>query len=225
MTMKHLDCSPPAWLVMLACLTTAAAACTGSPTATTPPAAPPETGLATESAPAPPAHSDRPAADACADISDWRPEIIELPPEFAPTLPVGQEELRFAPGMFEPAAATYFTYAFVFRLAEPRTAPTDGAQLESLLDAYYQGLVAAVAKGRGLTLPVERVDAAVTGQAPSFQATVTMYDAFVTGAPLTLHMDLTVAGTCVRAAASPQPRTHEVWQRLARAAACLPCAP
>jgi hypothetical protein len=223
MTMNHLDRSHPAWLVMLACLTTSGAACTGSHAATPAPAASPAADPAPPARPAPP--DTQPGADACGAISDWRPEIIELPPEFAPTLPAGQEELRFAPGMFEPADATYFTYAFVLRLAEPHAAPANSAQLESLLDRYYQGLVAAVARSRGLTLPVERVDATVTGQAPSFQATVTMYDAFVTGAPLTLHMDLTLSGACVRAAASPQPRTHEVWQQLARAAACLPCTP
>jgi hypothetical protein len=211
-----------AWFVILASVTMSGAACNGSRTAATAPAQ----SSAAEPAPAqpapPPAHG---AADACAAIPDWRSEIIELPPEFAPTLPAGQEELRFAPGMFEPAAATYFTYAFVIRLAQPATMSADPAQIDSLLDRYYQGLVAAVAKDRGLTLPIDRVDATVTGQAPAFQATVAMYDAFVTGAPLTLHMDVTMTGACLRAAASPQPRTHEVWQQLARAAACLPCAP
>jgi hypothetical protein len=237
--MRH-RCRPSlarlAWFVILACLTTSAAACNRSSETATAPAGSP----AAEPAPAQPAvptaqpavptaqpaaPTAQPAEGACAHISDWRSEIIEMPPEFAPTLPAGQEELRFAPGMFEPTAADYFTYAFVIRLAQPATMAADRAQIESLLDRYYQGLVAAVAADRKLAIPVERVDATVTGQAPVFQATVTMYDAFVTGAPLTLHMNVTMAGACLRAAASPQPRTHEVWHELAQATACLPCAP
>jgi hypothetical protein len=229
--MRH-RCRPSlarlAWFVILACVTTSTAACNRNrETAPAPagsPAAAPTPQPATPT-PQPATPTPQPATDACARISDWRSEIIELPPEFAPTLPAGQEELRFAPGMFEPASADYFTYAFVIRLAQPATMSADRAQIESLLDRYYQGLVAAVATDRKLTIPVERVDATVTGQAPAFQATVAMYDAFVTGAPLTLHMDVTMAGACLRAAASPQPRTHEVWRKLAEATACLPCSP
>jgi hypothetical protein len=202
-------------LVIFACAVTSAAACHRSREAAPTPAG----STVAEPAVTPPAD------DACARISDWRSEIIELPPEFAPTLPAGQEELRFAPGMFEPAAADYFSYAFVIRLAQPAAMSADRTQIESVLDRYYQGLVAAVAQARGLTPPVERVDATVTGEAPAFEATVAMYDPFVTGAPLTLHMDVTMSGACLRAAASPQPRTHAIWQQLAQATACLPCAP
>jgi hypothetical protein len=217
------------WFAILACVTMSTAACArSSETATAPaggaaagPAAAPATPAAAPATPA--AAPAAPAADACASISDWRSEIIEMPPEFAPTLPAGREELRFAPGMFKPESPSYFTYAFVIQLAQPM--PADRAQIDSLLDRYYQGLVAAVATDRGLTIPIERVDATVTGQAPAFQATVSMYDAFVTGKPLTLHMDVTMTGACLRAAASPQPRAHEVWQQLAQATACLPCAP
>jgi hypothetical protein len=225
-----------AGLLILACVTVSTAACNrSSETATAPagspaaePTAAPAGPATTPAAPAgstvtPAGPTAAPAADACASISDWRSEIIEMPPEFAPTLPAGREELRFAPGMFKPESPGYFTYAFVIQLAQPM--PADRAQIDSLLDRYYQGLVAAVATDRGLTIPIERVDATVTGQAPAFQATVSMYDAFVTGKPLTLHMDVTMTGACLRAAASPQPRTHEVWQQLAQATACLPCAP
>jgi hypothetical protein len=213
-----------AWFVILACVTTSAAACNRSRETDTAPAGSP-TAAPVEPTAASVEPAAAPAGDACASISDWRSEIIELPPEFAPTLPAGREELRFAPGMFKPESPDYFTYAFVIQLAQPSAMAADRAQIDSLLDRYYQGLVAAVAKDRGLTIPIERVDATVTGQAPAFQATVSMYDAFVTGALLTLHMDVTMTGACLRAAASPQPRTHAVWQQLAQATACLPCAP
>lgn len=214
--MQHRARIDLAWFPLLACLAVPAAACNRGSASDTAPSA----GAAAEPAPAGAA-----GADACARISDWKSEIIELPPEFAPTLPAGQEELRFAPGMFEPTAPTYFTYAFVIRLAQPASLAAEPAAIESLLDRYYQGLVAAVARARELTLPLERVDATVTGQAPAFQATVSMFDAFGSGAPLTLHMDVSLTGACLRAAASPQPRTHEVWRLLRDATACLPCAP
>jgi hypothetical protein len=209
---------------LLACALLACAACAGPREADAPPARsasapPPATQPATQ-----PATPTAPAADAaaCAAVAGWRSEIIPLPPEFAPALPAGQEELRFAPGMFDPEAETYFSYAFVLRLAG--SAPLDRARVETLLDQYYRGLVAAVASERELALP-DDVDATVTGDASGFRATVSMYDAFVTGKPLTLHMDVTVEGSCVRAAASPRPRDHRVWQDLARATACLACQP
>lgn len=210
--------------LLMCALACVAAACSGPRAADEPPARSAATAPAGTAASAPaPATEPAPATgSACAAIAGWRSEIIELPPEFAPALPAGQEELRFAPGMFKPEDDTYFTYAFVLRLADPQ--PLDRARLETLLDQYYQGLVAAVASERKLALPAD-VDATVTGDAPGFRATVAMYDAFVTGKPLTLHMDVTVEGACVRAAASPQPRTHRVWQDLAQATACLACRP
>lgn len=219
---SFLDALSPRSYPMRACvlLACAVAACTGPRTADETPAQSATTAPVT--APAPASGSAPAPGAACAAIADWRSEIIELPPEFAPALPAGQEELRFAPGMFEPAADSYFTYAFVLRLADPL--PLDRGRLETLLDQYYQGLVAAVASQRKLALPAD-VDATVTGEASGFHATVAMYDAFVTGKPLTLHMDVTIEGACVRAAASPQPRTHRVWQYLAQATACLACRP
>src|SRR6187402_1986296 len=45
----------------------------------------------------------------------WRSETIPFPLDFAPSLPYrGTEELRFAPGFFEPTSETYFTYSFVW---------------------------------------------------------------------------------------------------------------
>ncbi|WP_428265738.1 hypothetical protein [Haliangium sp.] len=185
----------------------------------------------------------------CKAIADWRPEVIELPPEFAPSLPPGREELRFAPGMFDADAADYFSYAFVLAFDAPspsapapdETDPAPGEQpaeppaqppatwsatrVETLLDDYYRGLVAAVATERKLDLPVDQIKATVVreGEGGRLRATVAMYDPFVTGAPLRLHMILEVEGECVRAAASPQPPEHPIWQTLAQATACLPC--
>ncbi|MEM7393198.1 MAG: hypothetical protein AAF492_12705, partial [Verrucomicrobiota bacterium] len=45
----------------------------------------------------------------------WFGERIALPTGFAPDMTLkGVEEIRFAPGMFKPDAADFFTYVFVF---------------------------------------------------------------------------------------------------------------
>ncbi|MCG8425018.1 MAG: hypothetical protein MJE77_44620 [Proteobacteria bacterium] len=47
-------------------------------------------------------------------------------------------------------------------------------------------------------------------------------NAFVTGKAFTLNVDLAVQGKCIKAKASPQPRSHAVWQSLDHATRCLP---
>lgn len=161
-------------------------------------------------------------AAACQAIADWRSEIIELPPEFAPTLPAGREELRFAPGMFKPDSETYFTYAFVLSLA-PGTALDVGA-MKSLLDVYYRGLIGAVAKSRKIELPIDQIETRVEGDSGDMRATIAMYDAFVTGEALTLELRMTVEDTCVTVKAAPQSSGAPVWAMLENAATCLVCA-
>src|SRR4051794_9456116 len=47
----------------------------------------------------------------------FRTETIPFPLGFAPDLPYrGVEELRFAPGMFQPGAPDFWSYAFVWWL-------------------------------------------------------------------------------------------------------------
>lgn len=180
---------------------------------------------------APAAEPSRPVAEpdpspvererACQAIADWRPEVIELPPEFAPTLPAGREELRFAPGMFEADSAEYFTYAFVLGFRDPQA--LDRGAVEGLLDDYFRGLMAAVAKSRKTEVDTSAIKASVTGGKDRMHATVQLVDAFVTGKPFELRMVLDVDGSCLRARASPQPMGHAVWGALEHAIHCLPC--
>src|SRR5690348_7269453 len=47
----------------------------------------------------------------------WRREVIPFPLDFAPEIGYrGVEELRFAPRFFDPAAPTYWSYAFAWLL-------------------------------------------------------------------------------------------------------------
>ena len=115
------------------------------------------------------------AAASCAQAPGWRYERIELPPAFAPTLPPGVETLWFAPGMFDPAAADYFTYVFSLDWNEPlepeaelalgerhlAAQPAGAEALPDLLDAYRRE--AEGKPGRAFVGLVHRLDRNVSG--------------------------------------------------------------
>lgn len=172
----------------------------------------------------PPANEDSGApAMAAEELAKWRSEIIELPSQFAPGLPKGVEELRFAPGMYEASAEDYWSYCFVLRFDE---AVVGQPAVQSLLEQYYKGLITAVAKSRNVTL--DREAAVVQLEALSenrYRAKVDLVDAFVTGRPLTIHMDIELrakgSGTQVRARVSPQRADHDVWKSLTAVLATL----
>ena len=169
---------------------------------------------------------------------DWRSERIPFPLDFAKDLDFkGFEELRFAPGMFDPKSESYFTYVFLWWL-EGKPA-IDAKRLESDLAKYYKGLCGAVGKSRGLQLDLDKVRAKVqpskpdesriTHQATSFFAVVDCYDAFVTGKPLTLNVEIAVwpcdasnrvvLFVCV----SAKPRDHGLWKQLREVRKAFKC--
>lgn len=213
--------APTRWipLSMMVALMPGVHACGGSTRAAPPAAA--------ETAPAPepvlaPAPAPSPPAEACADAPGWRYEGIELPPEFAPTMARGTERLYFAPGMFEPASPTYFSYVFSLAFEAPQT--WDVPSVTALLEAYYRGLMTAVAESKQQSVDADAIVARVTPTGAGFNATVDLVDAFTTGAPLVLHMVITTdSGSCARVAASPSAPGGEVWAELDRALACVPC--
>jgi hypothetical protein len=78
--------------------------------------------------------------------TEWRGEVIKLPPSFAPDMTiVGVEDIRFAPGMFQPEQDDFFTYVFVI------TSTTGQKLTQKLVHdellTYYKGLAKAVSKG------------------------------------------------------------------------------
>lgn len=120
----------------------------------------------------------------------WRSETIPFPLDFAPSLPYrGTEELRFAPGFFEPAAATYFTYSFVWLVdGEPGFDALSGE-----LGTYFAGLAQAVAPKR---FDAAAHRATVERTADTYRGSVDTVDAFGDGHALHLG----VAGEVVRCA-------------------------
>jgi hypothetical protein len=149
----------------------------------------------------------------------------------------GHEDLRFAPGMFKAEAPDYFSYAFVMWIDGAMS--FEPASLEKDLLKYYKGLCASVAKGKKLDLDLSKIKVQVTKQeqkgtlggedADFLHARIDWYDPFVTGKPLTLHLELwgrpADAGKrrCLFALASPREKTAPIWDALRKIQAGFTC--
>lgn len=149
--------------------------------------------------------------------ADWRFERLDFPLSFAPDLEFeGFEELRFAPGMFDPDSDSYFSYVLAIRLEEE--IDVDGEFLESFFDAYYRGLCRAVGEGQGLSLDLSKVSTRVERGARGFLATIDMFDPFVTGEAMRLHLELDVhpgsRTTELFGLASPLAKDTAIWEEL-----------
>ena len=122
----------------------------------------------------------------------WRSEVIPFPLDFAPSLAHrGVEEIRFAPGFFDPAAAGYWSYTFVWRLDEP--AMLDATAVAGELTTYFRGLIDAVDEKHEIG-DRDSIVARATPEASRFALSAHVIDAFKTKQPLDL------AGTAVRRA-------------------------
>jgi hypothetical protein len=114
----------------------------------------------------------------------WKRETIAFPLDFAPALAHrGFEELRFAPGMFDPIAPGYWSYAFVWRTDDP--AELDAAALAAELTLYFKGLIAAVDTEQRIT---DRDAIAVRAEpdGAGFRLAAHVFDAFETAQPVAL---------------------------------------
>ena len=160
---------------------------------------------------------------------DWKQETIPFPLGFAPDLPYeGVEELRFSPGMFKQDQADYWSYAFVWWLdGHPAL---DAPELNSSLKRYFAGLCTSVGKDKGYAIDPAKFSASLHAAADkrrklghavkSFAGTVESYDAFVTGKPITLNVEVWVwdcdpsGKRAVIVLASPQPPSAPIWTAL-----------
>ncbi|HEU5056052.1 MAG TPA: hypothetical protein VFU21_05990 [Kofleriaceae bacterium] len=136
----------------------------------------------------------------------WRAETIPFPLEFAPDIERrGVEELRFAPGFFQPEAAGYWTYAFAWVVTDQR--PADPATLAPELTAYFRGLTRAVAAEKKdlPALDLARIDARLAADG---RGTVHTFDAFGDGRAVELDVTVTVqpcgSGRAILVAAAPR---------------------
>lgn len=169
--MRHL--LAPVSIGLLACGSPAPSMPAASPQASPAPgAAPPASGAATSPPPGEPWEIP----------TGFRGETIPFPLEFAPELlHRGVEELRFAPGFFDPAAPGYWAYAFVWRTDDP--AALDASALAAELTLYFRGLIAAV----DAALPgKDTITARATPAGARLAITAHVLDAFKTKRPVDL---------------------------------------
>ena len=170
----------------------------------------------------------------------WSKERMQFPLGFARDLDYrGAEELRFAPGMFKPEAGDYWSYAFMMWLEG--SVSVDARSLERDLLKYYKGLCGAVGASRKLDLDLSKISVQATKQeskgrlggeeAEFFHARIDFYDAFVTGKPLTLHVELWSRAadakkrTCLFAIVSPKEKSAPVWEALRKIHSEFRCPP
>lgn len=168
--------------------------------------------------------------------TNWKGERITLPPGFAPAMKLkGIEEIRFAPGMFQPQSDSFFSYAFVFSVAKDQALSPEVIQREILV--YYQGLAESVSKSRGRTVEAGKftfkLDRAkqATGAPAQLPPTtlVTQYageldwvEPFATGKPQVLHFEIqtwsdsAAARNYLFVCTSPKVRTETagIWSEL-----------
>lgn len=161
----------------------------------------------------------------------WKHETIPFPLDFAPGLPFhGVEELRFAPGFFEPDSTTFWSYAFVWWLEDPPN--FDAPSISAVLREYFAGLALEVGKDKypmdpewfrvELESRTEEGRTILVGQAYT-------YDAFVTGEKIVLNVEARLQD-CPRAGRraitfllSPKQLDDPVWDDLKACESTLRC--
>lgn len=157
--------------------------------------------------------------------ADWRLERIPMPPGFARDIRLrGMEEIRFAPGMFDPRSPTYFT-CLIGILAEGEPV-IDAKALQDFLEQYYQGLSVAVGKRKGIKPDLAQMRATVKAGPPapvateSYQADMVFFDSFSDGRKITLHIEATVVPlhatkqTGLLLLVSPSASGSDAWKSL-----------
>jgi hypothetical protein len=156
----------------------------------------------------------------------WKEEKIPFPLDFAPALPYrGVEELRFAPGFFDPAAPGFWSYAFVWWIdSGPVVTETS---LRDHLQEYFVGLTSAVAKDHfEVDTSKIRVDALrMTGE--RFEGSIRTIDAFKTRREIALTTHGVVSSCAghryVLVSASPRPAGDPIWSDLEAVTAGFHC--
>jgi len=152
----------------------------------------------------------------------WKHETIPFPLDFAPGLPFrGTEELRFAPGFFQPDSSTYWSYAFAWSLEDPPRFDAD--TLAPVLREYFSGLAQAVGKDKYAMDPARfKVELAprIEGGRTALAGLVRSYDPFATGAPIDLNVEAQLrerprgGPPVLTFLLSPRPFGDAVWAEL-----------
>lgn len=183
----------------------------------------------------------------------WATPTISLPRYFAPELYEGIADYYFSPGMFSSTAEDYFTYAMVLWIKDG--APKQEENLERDLELYFDGLTIgndpdveshevqrkidnlfdSLSKARGVHVEelktvadLEPVQGAEKWE-QTYRGKIRTYDALVANAPLELYTDVHLKHcgeyTVMFVVASPNSRSHQVWNELNGLQKAFKCPP
>jgi len=161
----------------------------------------------------------------------WRPERIDLPASFAPTMELhGMEEVRFAPGMFQPKSDSFFSYLFVFRTQSKPKLTREVIERELLV--YYRGLASANLKRSNVNVDTTRFGLklrqlempAAKGTDPTgwkrYEGDLNWVEPFVTLKPQTIHLEVdawtsnNTGHNYLFACVSPQDKQAAIWKTM-----------
>jgi hypothetical protein len=161
---------------------------------------------------------------------DWKKERIALPPSFAPKMKLqGTEEVRFAPGMFQPESDSFFSYMFVFQVQSKPELTQAVIQRELLV--YYRGLATAVLKGSDVkvetsqfAIKLNQVKAnnenAKDAGPKRYTGNLKWVEPFATRKPQTLHLEIDAwtsdkpSHNYLFVCVSPQAKKTAIWKSM-----------
>ncbi len=161
----------------------------------------------------------------------WNSETIPFPLDFAPSLPLrGDEHLRFMPGFFDPKSPSFWSYDFVWWLAEkPKF---DASSLSPMLEDYFRGLCTAVGQNK-FAFDDKRFHAELVPKpgaaTTTLVGTIASYDPFKTGEPIALNVEAhlcdcpSTSHFAIRFLISPAKLDSPVWTELRACEATLVC--
>ena len=153
-------------------------------------------------------------------LDTWKYEKLTLPLDFAPNITYqGYEELKFAPGMFDPKAKDYFSYVFLFKLEN--TNLLNRGQLKTLLENYYKGLFIAISADKKTAAKVQDVKVTqIQGYKTNYHSSLNFYDCFNQCQKLAIEIELEQkqvdGNVIIMASASAQPQSSDIWDVMRR---------
>ena len=164
---------------------------------------------------------------------NWRKESFKFPLQFAPSIPYeGVEYVRFAPDWTKFETERGFSYVFLWDIKRRELEP---AEIERGLRVYFDGLMEAVTKARGIDDPGTVTTASLHPITPpaawnqGYGGRLWTWNGFSKGEALSLHMEIALRPcgadrTQVFFAFSKAERSHAVWKELRDIRTATPCA-
>lgn len=145
----------------------------------------------------------------------WGKELFAMPLHFAKDIDLkGVEDARFPRGWSDSTHASYWTYAFAWKVDLQKELSLE--QLEDYTRKYYDGLLEGVNKQKGFQVPKTTVNF-TKNENGGFQGQATIYDTFITTRSLELNFYIEQS-FCVKDKKSviffrisPQKLDHKVW--------------